>query len=147
MFTRPQRDIMLTAKLTSHLTLNALRRTHYGASYPCLYTLSTCSPYQDRQRTRDSVLSDSSVLRRVFYSQSAIRPSIRVPETHCYGRRPFSLSAAAIVNAAPRPVQPYLRLMRLDKPIGLYLLYVMYIGFDPALSFLQFGNLQVFKSL
>uniref|UniRef100_A0A3B5AU02 Uncharacterized protein n=1 Tax=Stegastes partitus TaxID=144197 RepID=A0A3B5AU02_9TELE len=34
------------------------------------------------------------------------------------GRRPFSLSAAAIVNSAPAHVQPYLRLMRLDKPIG-----------------------------
>lgn len=32
--------------------------------------------------------------------------------------RPLSLSAAAIVNSAPRPVQPFLRLMRLDKPIG-----------------------------
>lgn len=33
-------------------------------------------------------------------------------------RRPLSLSAAAVVNSAPRPLQPYLRLMRLDKPIG-----------------------------
>ncbi|XP_036618354.1 4-hydroxybenzoate polyprenyltransferase, mitochondrial [Trichosurus vulpecula] len=38
--------------------------------------------------------------------------------------RPLSLSAAAIVAAAPRPVQPYLRLMRLDKPIGTWLLYL-----------------------
>ncbi|KAK2497665.1 hypothetical protein MC885_016837 [Smutsia gigantea] len=38
--------------------------------------------------------------------------------------RPLSLSAAAIVNSAPRPVQPYLRLMRLDKPIGTWLLYL-----------------------
>lgn len=32
--------------------------------------------------------------------------------------RPLSLSAAAVVASAPRPLQPYLRLMRLDKPIG-----------------------------
>ncbi|KAI5933233.1 4-hydroxybenzoate polyprenyltransferase, mitochondrial [Manis javanica] len=38
--------------------------------------------------------------------------------------RPLSLSAAAIVNSAPRPVQPFLRLMRLDKPIGTWLLYL-----------------------
>ncbi|XP_060003892.1 4-hydroxybenzoate polyprenyltransferase, mitochondrial isoform X3 [Lagenorhynchus albirostris] len=38
-------------------------------------------------------------------------------------RRP-SLPAAAIVNSAPRPLQPYLRLMRLDKPIGTWLLYL-----------------------
>lgn len=33
-------------------------------------------------------------------------------------RRAFVLSAAGVVSAAPRPLQPYLRLMRLDKPIG-----------------------------
>nr|KAF6391626.1 coenzyme Q2, polyprenyltransferase [Pipistrellus kuhlii] len=33
-------------------------------------------------------------------------------------RRPLSLSAAAVVDSAPRPLRPYLRLMRLDKPIG-----------------------------
>lgn len=33
-------------------------------------------------------------------------------------RRRLSLSAAEVVNSAPRPLQPYLRLMRLDKPIG-----------------------------
>ncbi|XP_044536389.1 4-hydroxybenzoate polyprenyltransferase, mitochondrial isoform X1 [Gracilinanus agilis] len=38
--------------------------------------------------------------------------------------RPLSLSAAAIVDSAPRPLQPYLRLMRLDKPIGTWLLYL-----------------------
>ncbi|XP_044536390.1 4-hydroxybenzoate polyprenyltransferase, mitochondrial isoform X2 [Gracilinanus agilis] len=36
--------------------------------------------------------------------------------------RPLSLSAAAIVDSAPRPLQPYLRLMRLDKPIGAVLM-------------------------
>ncbi|XP_012502627.1 PREDICTED: 4-hydroxybenzoate polyprenyltransferase, mitochondrial [Propithecus coquereli] len=38
--------------------------------------------------------------------------------------RPLGLSAAAVVNSAPRPLQPYLRLMRLDKPIGTWLLYL-----------------------
>ncbi|XP_019507698.1 PREDICTED: 4-hydroxybenzoate polyprenyltransferase, mitochondrial [Hipposideros armiger] len=38
--------------------------------------------------------------------------------------RRLSLSAAVIVNSAPRPLQPYLRLMRLDKPIGTWLLYL-----------------------
>ncbi|XP_012875600.1 PREDICTED: 4-hydroxybenzoate polyprenyltransferase, mitochondrial [Dipodomys ordii] len=36
--------------------------------------------------------------------------------------RPLSL--AAVVSSAPRPLQPYLRLMRLDKPIGTWLLYL-----------------------
>ncbi|XP_037385776.1 4-hydroxybenzoate polyprenyltransferase, mitochondrial [Talpa occidentalis] len=38
--------------------------------------------------------------------------------------RQLSLSAAAVVDSAPRPLQPYLRLMRLDKPIGTWLLYL-----------------------
>ncbi|OBS79076.1 hypothetical protein A6R68_18535 [Neotoma lepida] len=40
------------------------------------------------------------------------------------GVRALRLSAAAVVNSAPRPLQPYLRLMRLDKPIGTWLLYL-----------------------
>lgn len=43
---------------------------------------------------------------------------------HNSGRRFFSLTPAGIVNAAPASVQPYLRLMRLDKPIGTWLLYL-----------------------
>ncbi|XP_045847756.1 4-hydroxybenzoate polyprenyltransferase, mitochondrial isoform X2 [Meles meles] len=39
-------------------------------------------------------------------------------------RRRLSLSAAAVVDSAPRPLQPYLRLMRLDKPVGTWLLYL-----------------------
>ncbi|XP_028929044.1 4-hydroxybenzoate polyprenyltransferase, mitochondrial [Ornithorhynchus anatinus] len=35
-----------------------------------------------------------------------------------------SSAAAAIVRRAPGPLQPYLRLMRLDKPIGTWLLYL-----------------------
>ncbi|XP_008334071.1 4-hydroxybenzoate polyprenyltransferase, mitochondrial [Cynoglossus semilaevis] len=39
-------------------------------------------------------------------------------------RRSFGLSAADVVNFAPGKVRPYLRLMRLDKPIGTWLLYL-----------------------
>lgn len=41
-------------------------------------------------------------------------------------RRSFGLSAADVVNFAPGKVRPYLRLMRLDKPIGLYFYYALY---------------------
>ncbi|XP_018412962.1 PREDICTED: 4-hydroxybenzoate polyprenyltransferase, mitochondrial [Nanorana parkeri] len=40
----------------------------------------------------------------------------------CETRRPFS--AATLVQSMPKNVQPYLRLMRLDKPIGTWLLYL-----------------------
>ncbi|XP_033973437.1 4-hydroxybenzoate polyprenyltransferase, mitochondrial [Trematomus bernacchii] len=116
---------MLAAKLTSQLPLDALRRIHHGTSYHCLYTLSNVFLHTEGGRTRDaSLLSDSSALRRGFYSQSAFRPTFRLRDTQQYGRRSISLSAATIVNSAPRPIQPYLRLMRLDKPIGTWLLYL-----------------------
>ncbi|XP_035515059.1 4-hydroxybenzoate polyprenyltransferase, mitochondrial [Morone saxatilis] len=110
--------------LSAKLTLNVLNRIHHGSSYPCLYSLSNCLLHMEGRRTTDGLQSDSSMLRRGFYSQSAIRPSLRLRETQHYGRRSFSLSAATIVNAAPAPVRPYLRLMRLDKPIGTWLLYL-----------------------
>ncbi|XP_051026350.1 4-hydroxybenzoate polyprenyltransferase, mitochondrial [Acomys russatus] len=48
----------------------------------------------------------------------------RAPAGGTQRGRALSLSAAAVVNSAPRPLQPYLRLMRLDKPIGTWLLYL-----------------------
>lgn len=109
---------MLPAKLTRHCPLNTLRKVQYATCSPCLYTLSNCFLHKEESRTRDDLHSNS---RRLFYSQSAIRPSVRLCETKYYGRRPFSVSAATIVNSAPAAVQPYLRLMRLDKPIGMYI--------------------------
>ncbi|XP_049619396.1 4-hydroxybenzoate polyprenyltransferase, mitochondrial [Syngnathus scovelli] len=55
-----------------------------------------------------------------------LRPSVpkSVSSFIAHGRRAFGVSAATIVNASPAPVQPYLRLMRLDKPIGTWLLYL-----------------------
>ncbi|KAI3372625.1 hypothetical protein L3Q82_023104 [Scortum barcoo] len=115
---------MLPAKLTGRLALAALRTIHHGPHHPCLHSLSNCLFHVEGRRLRDGLSSDSSVSRRVFYSQNALRPSLRLRETQHDGRRLFSLSAATIVNSAPAPVQPYLRLMRFDKPIGTWLLYL-----------------------
>ncbi|XP_030000465.1 4-hydroxybenzoate polyprenyltransferase, mitochondrial [Sphaeramia orbicularis] len=115
---------MLLAKLTSLGTLNALKKIHPGTCYPGLHSLSNCFSERERRGTRDDLQSYSNVLRRGFYSQRVQRPSDRLKERQRCGKRPFSLSAASIVNSAPAPVQPYLRLMRLDKPIGTWLLYL-----------------------
>ncbi|XP_034450659.1 4-hydroxybenzoate polyprenyltransferase, mitochondrial [Hippoglossus hippoglossus] len=112
---------MLQAKLTASF----LRRIHHGACSPCLYPLSDRFLHEEATtRTKHGLHSHSSMLGRVFYSQGVIRPSVRLREAQHHGRRSFSLSPAAIVNSAPAPVQPYLRLMRLDKPIGTWLLYL-----------------------
>ncbi|XP_061528342.1 4-hydroxybenzoate polyprenyltransferase, mitochondrial [Phycodurus eques] len=98
---------MLSTKLTCWDTLTALRRFHWRPG--CLSGLYTLphgkEPGFDTFRVRPGV-----------------HRNIRSLVGH--GRRTFSVSAAAIVNAAPGPVQPYLRLMRLDKPIGTWLLYL-----------------------
>ncbi|CAJ1069193.1 -hydroxybenzoate polyprenyltransferase%2C mitochondrial [Xyrichtys novacula] len=111
---------MLPAKLTSRLTLTALRRIQLGAYYP----LSNCLIYTDGGRTRNHPHSDSSVSGRVWYNRSPICPTHKRYETQYNSRRCFSISAATVVNSAPASVQPYLRLMRLDKPIGTWLLYL-----------------------
>ncbi|XP_029019828.1 4-hydroxybenzoate polyprenyltransferase, mitochondrial [Betta splendens] len=110
---------MFSAKLTSHVTLNALRRIHHG---PCFYSMPSCFHHKEGGRTRHSNHTETNILGRV--DPSANRPPVRLHRTHNHGRRSFGFSAANIVNSAPVPVQPYLRLMRLDKPIGTWLLYL-----------------------
>ncbi|KAM5181490.1 4-hydroxybenzoate polyprenyltransferase, mitochondrial [Mantella aurantiaca] len=55
--------------------------------------------------------------RPLWYQSSPLKTASRAA-----ARRPFS--AAALVQSMPENVQPYLRLMRLDKPIGTWLLYL-----------------------
>ncbi|XP_029365772.1 4-hydroxybenzoate polyprenyltransferase, mitochondrial [Echeneis naucrates] len=114
---------MFQAKLISQFIL---RRVHHGPCSTAFHPVSDCFLQRNGKRTKHGLHSDSSMFRRchTFHSLAAIRPSVRLCEAHSYGRRPFSLSAATIVNSAPAPVQPYLRLMRLDKPIGTWLLYL-----------------------
>ncbi|KAK2837923.1 hypothetical protein Q5P01_015135 [Channa striata] len=112
-------DNMLLAKMTSKLTLHVLRRPQYGTCYPCFDSLSNCFLRKERRRTICDVQSQTMLHGRGFCT---IHPSFRLREVQHYGRRSFS--AATIVNSVPAPVQPYLRLMRLDKPIGTWLLYL-----------------------
>ncbi|XP_041856347.1 4-hydroxybenzoate polyprenyltransferase, mitochondrial [Melanotaenia boesemani] len=115
---------MFCAKLTSRLIPSVLRTIHHGTCHPCLFTLSNGFLQNDVTRSIEGFHSASSGRRGVCCIQSSVRSSIRQQLTPHIGRRTFSLSAAAIVNSAPSHVQPYLRLMRLDKPIGTWLLYL-----------------------
>jgi 4-hydroxybenzoate polyprenyltransferase len=47
----------------------------------------------------------------------------QAPNSHAAGRRPADAVRAGWVDEVPVAVQPYLRLMRLDRPIGAWLLY------------------------
>lgn len=49
---------------------------------------------------------------------AAAFPSLRRPSALPGSARPLSFSASELVRAAPGPLQPYLRLMRLHQPAG-----------------------------
>lgn len=122
MFVWPKSDIMFRVQQTGRSVLSVLKRLHCGSCHPCLYTLSNSVLQHQAARRIDGFHSNSGVFRRELCSRNTIQPSSRPPETQITGRRSFSFSASAVVNSAPAHVQPYLRLMRLDKPIGLCLL-------------------------
>ncbi|XP_003975274.2 4-hydroxybenzoate polyprenyltransferase, mitochondrial [Takifugu rubripes] len=102
-------------------TAKGLWRSHHGSSCLCVYTSNSFLNTRGG-RHEDALQSDSSVLPRAF--SPAVRSSPGLWRTLHSGKRSFRFSAASIVNSSPAPVQPYLRLMRLDKPIGTWLLYL-----------------------
>ncbi|KAM8885408.1 4-hydroxybenzoate polyprenyltransferase, mitochondrial isoform 1-T2 [Spinachia spinachia] len=111
---------MFTAKLTSRLAADALRRTRHAAPHHCRRSLSGLFLLSEGWRTGDASLrSDASASKGGLFGPRVSPASLR-PR----GEKSLSLSAAAVVNSAPAAVQPYLRLMRLDKPIGTWLLYL-----------------------
>ncbi|KAM4808764.1 4-hydroxybenzoate polyprenyltransferase, mitochondrial isoform 1-T1 [Rhinophrynus dorsalis] len=58
-----------------------------------------------------------------FWKSSVHHSSSHKADVHIW-RRHLSFSAAGLVGSMPKHVQPYLKLMRLDKPIGTWLLYL-----------------------
>ena len=73
---------------------------------------------------RISCISDCNVLRNGLYSNAyRYRNSHNAllnpwKDTLSSPHRQFSLSPKVILEASPKPLQPYLRLIRFDKPIG-----------------------------
>ncbi|XP_077457135.1 4-hydroxybenzoate polyprenyltransferase, mitochondrial [Stigmatopora argus] len=98
---------MLPMKPTCWVKLMALRRLSW--SLTCSSGIFTL-PREEKPRS-PSFLVHPRIYGNVFSNVS-------------HGRKRFSSSVAAIVDAACAPVRPYLRLMRLDKPIGTWLLYL-----------------------
>ncbi|XP_030226466.1 4-hydroxybenzoate polyprenyltransferase, mitochondrial [Gadus morhua] len=101
---------MFTVKLNG--PLRAVRSISFGPCVSHLSALSRCSVDQRGGAGAPGVHSRTASL------LSARRLAVTG------GRRAFVVSAAAVVNMAPPGVQPYLRLMRMDKPIGTWLLYL-----------------------
>uniref|UniRef100_A0A1A8C542 4-hydroxybenzoate polyprenyltransferase, mitochondrial n=1 Tax=Nothobranchius kadleci TaxID=1051664 RepID=A0A1A8C542_NOTKA len=113
---------MFPAKLPSSSTLTVLKG--FRTCPPRLPALSNCFIHNQTSRKTDGLHLFSVMFRGALCHQSSICLSAKLRETRFSGRRSFSFSAASVVNSAPVRVQPYLRLMRLDKPIGTWLLYL-----------------------
>ncbi|KAJ8285204.1 hypothetical protein GJAV_G00023500 [Gymnothorax javanicus] len=104
---------------STRLCLLSVRRFHPGLSLCCL---SSCmSPRKSQTQNGISGTWRKSLFYATFPAPDSRSPALDWGLT---GRRSFSLSAAAIVSSAPAGVRPYLRLMRLDKPIGTWLLFL-----------------------
>uniref|UniRef100_A0A3P9JKE5 4-hydroxybenzoate polyprenyltransferase, mitochondrial n=1 Tax=Oryzias latipes TaxID=8090 RepID=A0A3P9JKE5_ORYLA len=104
---------MLCTELSRRVALTATR------SHPCL---AICSFRKVVATTKDDHFQQQPrSTRRAFYNKAV---TAQVIQSRLSGSRSFSLSPSAVVNSAPAFVQPYLRLMRLDKPIGTWLLYL-----------------------
>ncbi|OXB55233.1 hypothetical protein ASZ78_001067 [Callipepla squamata] len=69
-------------------------------------------------------LSRASCRFRALRPVLAAAPPLRRPAAPPEPPRPLSFSAAELVRAAPSPLRPYLRLMRLHQPAGTWLLYL-----------------------
>lgn len=103
---------MLCTKILTLLSSHPLRRLPSQTYCSCLTTVQR----DRRDYSTVSRASGSCFIKRDF--QKHRRGLSDLPHYGFNNKRSFRLSPAGIVNASPASVQPYLRLMRLDKPIG-----------------------------
>lgn len=102
----------MNTKLLTLLNSHPLRKLSSQTRFTCF----TFNQENRRGYSTVSLASGSCFTKRDFQKQRK-----GLSDTSHYGlnsKRYFKLSPAGIVNASPAAIQPYLRLMRLDKPIG-----------------------------
>lgn len=103
---------MMCTKILTLLSSHPLRRLPAQTCFTCF----TIIQKDKRACSTVSLASGSCFIKTDFQKQR--RGLSDIPYYGLNNVRSFSLSPAGIVSAAPVSVQPYLRLMRLDKPIG-----------------------------
>lgn len=102
----------MCAKILTLLSSHPLRRLPSQTCFTCFTTLQK----DRRDYSTVSLASGSCFIKTDFQKQR--RSLSDILRYGLNNKRSFSLSPAGIVDASPVFVQPYLRLMRLDKPIG-----------------------------
>lgn len=103
---------MMNTKLLTLLSSHPLQRLSSQTRFTCFTFIQA----NRRDYSTVSLASGSCSAKRDFQKQR--KGLSDISHYDLISKRYFSLSPAGIVNASPAAVQPYLRLMRLDKPIG-----------------------------
>ncbi|XP_012691372.1 4-hydroxybenzoate polyprenyltransferase, mitochondrial [Clupea harengus] len=94
----------------------------FRAFYTCTYPTSS---HRNKETSLATPFQRVSCHKQTdFHAHSLWTRSLSGIKLRTIRKRLSSLSAAAIVNSAPSSMKPYLRLMRLDKPIGTWLLFL-----------------------
>ncbi|KAL7836638.1 hypothetical protein AOLI_G00279220 [Acnodon oligacanthus] len=109
---------MMSTRLVTLLNSHPIRRIAPQTCYSCLSSIQK----DKKDHTAAGFPSGFCFFKRDFWKLRV--GSLAGHECGLSNKRSFSLTPGGIVNAAPSSVQPYLRLMRLDKPIGTWLLYL-----------------------
>ncbi|KAM9330513.1 4-hydroxybenzoate polyprenyltransferase, mitochondrial [Gastrophryne carolinensis] len=116
--------------LTSVRILRMCASIHSSVFQACTYNLySTCGYSPKNNHHRKTQLGSRwphsrHILNPFLKSRSPSTCQLTALKTSTHVSRRLGFSAAAVVQSMPGNVQPYLRLMRLDKPIGTWLLYL-----------------------
>ncbi|KAM4706440.1 4-hydroxybenzoate polyprenyltransferase, mitochondrial [Discoglossus pictus] len=108
--------------LTSFRMLPLCRAMHTSCRQ-CFHGSLSCYPSKYDPIQRTSPPNTKVRCLRTNNAQSFLQRS-RKPIMAPEWKRSLGISAAGMVESMPKNVQPYLKLMRLDKPIGTWLLYL-----------------------
>ncbi|KAI4876555.1 hypothetical protein NFI96_016595, partial [Prochilodus magdalenae] len=111
-------DNMMSTRLLTLLNSHPIRRIAPQSCYSYLSSIQ-----RDKKDHKAAAFSTGLCFSQKDFQRLRVG-SLAGHDCRLSSKRSFSLTPAGIVNAAPSSVQPYLRLMRLDKPIGTWLLYL-----------------------
>lgn len=100
----------------------------HGPFKPCVSTIRTRQDTRPRSAVRryhvnklNRFETGQTTCYAFMRGKNALLSVDRCSRMERNDKRSLSLHPASLVNGAPRKLQPYLKLMRLDKPIGEFL--------------------------
>ena len=114
----------ISLSLTSHWfgeSYSRLKLAAHCSSRQYVWTTSSGLELVDRTQDQFSARKREHYTQWSSCSNTTRRPGhYNFPQSRFYG----NLNTASVVESCPKSIQPYLRLIRFDKPIGTWLLYL-----------------------